>query len=215
MGEGHYDEAIDLEHAAVGVSQALGAKSSAAKIFGNLGWSYYKTGDIENALALFTQAQRASAQLGIIKDEMVWLTNIAGMQYENKSYLEAEQAYQKALSTARKLENKSAAAVCLNNLALLSIETGRLDDAERYNSQSLNLKRSNEDHSAELYSLLTDGLIAVRRGELGNAESLFQKVIRDSGEDASLRWEAEANLADVYDKQGRPALADQQFRKSI
>jgi tetratricopeptide (TPR) repeat protein len=60
----HYDESIDWDQAALQLSQSIGAKDSVAFIMGNMGWSYFEMGDYDRSLALFKQADDASARLG-------------------------------------------------------------------------------------------------------------------------------------------------------
>lgn len=215
MRRERYGEAIDWYSAALAHARSLENQTLVAKTLGNLGWSYYRLGDLERALSLFKEAELSSGKLGLIKDQQIWLTNI-GIVYSNlEDYPDAERYYIRALGIARNLENKTLVAICLDNLARLSVETRVFDRAEQYNREALELKRANHDRSSELYSLFNEASIAKGTGSFDDAVRYFNAVSRGSGENVSLRWEAEAGLADLYVAKAQVKQADLQFRKTI
>jgi len=215
LNQQHYSESIEWSNAGIPVARRLQNKTLEEKFLGNLGWCYYKLGDFERALSNTTESEATAEQNGLLKDQLLWLTNLGLISYQNRDFEKADAYYNKALAIARRVENRSLAAVCLTNLASTALETKRYDLAEKYNVEALELKRSTEDKVSELYSVLNQGMIAAGRKQYPEATTLLEEVIHDSGDDVSLRWEAESNLAGVYAIQSKIALADAQYRKAL
>jgi CHAT domain-containing protein len=215
MREEHYDQSIDWYSQSLQLSQALDAQTSTAKTKGNMGWSYYQMGDLDTAQSLFTQAEEASEKLGLVKDQYIWLSNIGLVSYTRRDLPVAELYFQKALEIARKLENKSAIVQCLNNSAMAELDEGTLDAAAKHDDEALALERASNDRIGALYTNVNEARIAVARKNYESGKKLFEQISQDSTAELPLRWEAEANLAEVYVAEHQPKLAEQQFRKSI
>ncbi len=215
MQQEHYDEAIDWDTEALNLARSLDAQIAVEKVMGNEGWNYYKMGDLETARSLLVQAKQAAHDLGGIKDETIWIRNMATVEIAQRSYPEAERNYQEALRLARQMENKAVAVVCLYSLANVKLYEGKNDEAEAYNQEAMALARAAHDHTSELYALITGGYIAVAGNNFPLAESDFHSVLADKNADGYLRWEAQAGLTGVYADANRPADADRYFRKEI
>jgi len=215
MYQEHYDESIDWYTKSVELSRALNARAITAKTLGNLGWSYHRMGDQEKALSLSLEAKEVATQLGVEKDEMLWLRNIGTIEYTQRDFSSAEANYLQSLTLARKLENNTTAADCLNNLAHVELKKGQYDLAAKYNTEALGVERANHDRSSELYSLITDGYIAVDTDHFATAESDFIQVIREKTPDRYLTRQAEAGLAEVYFATKKPADAEIHFQKAM
>jgi CHAT domain-containing protein/Tfp pilus assembly protein PilF len=215
MSEERFDESIDWYSKSLEVSQSFGARAITAKTLGNMGWCYYRMGDSERALSLSTEAKEAAIQLGVDKDEMLWVRNIGAIENRQHLYSKAESDFLQSLSLARKLNNKSNEAVCLNNLAIVNLKQQRFNPAENYIREALALERANQDRPLELLSLITDGYIAIGRGDLGRAQSNFREVIFDKNSPTNLQWQAQGGLGQVYAVQNRPADAARSFQSAM
>jgi CHAT domain-containing protein len=215
MSQEHFDESIDWYTKSLKVSQSLDARIVTEKTLGNMGWNYYKMGELDNALLLLQQAKEAAQRLSGTKDQMVWTRNIGAVEIAQRSYSAAGRDYKEALRLARQLDDKAAAAVCLYSLASVSLEEGKSSEAKEYNREAVVLAREGGDHTSELYSLRTDGYIAYRDKNFALAESDFHAVLADKAADNFLRWEADGGLTGVYAEENRPADADAYFRKEI
>jgi CHAT domain-containing protein len=213
--EERYDEAIDWNTQALALSRSLGARTATEKILGNMGWGYYKMGDLERAQSLFTEANQAAAQLGVTTDQVRWLTNLGNMEYDQRDYAAAERDYQQALELARKLADGAATANCLNNLAHVAVMEEKYDRAERYNREALSLARAAKDRSLELFSLITESYIATGNKDFPQAELDLREVLGEKTSDSYLRWQAESALANVYAAEKQTAQANQYFRKAL
>jgi CHAT domain-containing protein len=215
MYQEHFDEAIDWYTRSLALSRFLNARAITAKTLGNMGWCYHRMGDQEKALSLSLEAKNAATQLGVEKDEMLWMRNIGTFEYSQRAYAAAETDYLEALALARKLQNKAAAADCLNNLAHVELKKEQFELAAKYNAEALSLERANNDRSSQLYSLITDGYIAADKKQFAAAEKDFVEVVREKSSDRYLTRQAEAGLADVYVAQNRPTAAEAHFQKAM
>jgi CHAT domain-containing protein len=211
----HYDESIDWNRAALRLSQSIGAQDSIARIFGNMGWSYFEIGDYENALALFQQAADSSGKVGLVVDQVYWKINTGAVEYYLHDYSHAQEQSLEALELARKLNEKAAITESLNNLSYIALAQSHLNLAETRNQEALQISHAASDHSGELSSMLIEGRIERGKKHYPQAEQLFEAVIRDPAADTTSRWEAEARLANVYEDAGLPQKAQMEFRKSI
>jgi len=211
----HYDESVDWNRAALDASRSVSAKSSEATILGNIGWSYFKLGDFENSLVYYKQAEEASSQTGLLTDKIYWLSNIGSVYYEEHDYESAEATLQRALDLARRGGDKETIIQCLNNLSEIALERGQSGLAEKYNTEASDLEEAGPDKSGQVDSLLVAGRIEAGKGHFERARQIFGKVIQDPVAETSLRWEAEAQLADGYVGQGDMTNADREFRRSI
>jgi CHAT domain-containing protein len=210
-----YDESIDWNQAALQLSQSVGAKDSVAFILGNMGWSYFEMGDYDRSLALFKQADAASAQLGSVSAQIDWEINIGNVYYQSHDYGSAERAYRASLDLAKSIDYEPGIAECLGNLALVALKTGKIDSARDYNIGMEEYARSHSDHYLELNSRLIAGRLDALKDEFTQAQNSFESIIRDPDAASSLKWEAQARLAEVYASEGRRTEADRQFRRSV
>ncbi len=215
MKQEHYDESVDWDREALQFAQSNGQQGSAPNILGNIGWSYFEMGDFDDALDFYTQAEEASSRAGLASDRAYWLSSIGSVYYVQHDYESAEATMQRALELARTLNNKETITQCLNNLSQIALETGRISVAEQYNQEATEIENAGQDHLGILYSLVAAGRIQASRHSYANAEQDFQNVIRDTGTETSLRWEAEARLAKVYADAALPADAEREFRQAI
>jgi CHAT domain-containing protein len=208
----HYDESIGWNQQALELSQTTGARGSTAVILGNMGWGYVSMGDYDSALALFEKADEASGKSGSLSAQLDWKINIGNVYLAQGKYDLAEKQYQNALVLAKRLNNNSAESECFENLALVSLAEGQVDSAQKYNEEVPSLVHS---HSDLLVSIVISGRIHAKRQHYKEAEALFESVISEPDAPTSLRWEAQARLAEVYAFEGDHAKANQQFRRAI
>lgn len=215
MKREHYDEAIDWDRSALQMSHDVKASLYTSGIQGNMGWSYFSMGDFENATSLFEQAETASAHAGLSGDHINWLIDIGVVQSAQHKYGPAETTMKQALQLARDLHENEEVIECLNYLSQIALDLGAIDEAEKYNSEASALQRAGLDQLGVLKSILVTGRIESGKHHFAEAEQSFKSVIQNPGAESSLRWEAEARLAKVYQEMGQPAKAEQEFRKSI
>jgi CHAT domain-containing protein len=211
----HYDKAIDLFNAVAEIGKSRHNLLQLEKASGNLGWCYRKLGNHEKALELYTQAESLAAQAGMPVNQRDWLEAIGSVYLEQHDSASAGPFFQQSLAIARKLGDRASTAMVLTDLALVSVEQGKLDAAEQYNQEALELEDETHSRIWLNSSRETEALIQRGRGNFAGAGKLLRQVIENSGEDVSLCWESEAELAGIYAAQRRDAEAEAQYRRAL
>ncbi len=215
MWQEHFDEAVDWFKASLAVSETLGARDTSSKTLGNMGWSYRKLGDFENALTLYKQAEEASRSSGLVGDQIYLLTGISNVYYLQHDYDAAETILKQALGLARAHNDKGTLTEFLNDLAEIAIETGQGDLAEKYAEEAFAIEQAGLDQTGVLKSQLVRGRIEESKHDFARAEESFRGLIQNPKADTSQKWEAEARLARVYADEGLEAKAEKEFRRSL
>jgi CHAT domain-containing protein/Flp pilus assembly protein TadD len=215
MSREHFDEAIDRGYAALELSRSLGLKPLTATVLGNLGWSYFELGDFENALDFYRQGAQASSASGLSGYSAYWFSDVATAYLALRDFARAEELARTTLKRAQELKNAQTITLCNNTLAEIMLVTGRLSEAGQYNREALKMEEEGQDRFGTLDSLLMAGEIADAQKRFSDAESSFRRVLTDPTVDTRRRWEAQADLAQVWDDQGRFVEAERQYLKAI
>jgi CHAT domain-containing protein len=213
--EGHYDESIDRDEAALQLSRSLEAQSSVARILGNLGWSYFEMGDYERSLSLFEEIEESFAKSGVPGMQSRALIMMGLAHYYLREFVVAEGESRKALEMARKMQDREALIECLDNISLVAISTGRLGLAEQVNSEARETARSTQNRNGDIFANLILARIQLARRTFLQAEHLLAAIENNEQAPTALRWEAEARLAKVYDEEGQTGKAEAEYKRSI
>lgn len=211
----HYDESLDWNRAALGLSQSIGAQSSVAHILGNMAWCFRELGDYDNALVNYRQAEEAAKKNGQIGDVLYWRSGTATVYYLQGNYSSAEAALQEYVAQARQQDDKSITAFYLNDLALLALETGKVDSAEVLAREATQVEPSSGDTSDILDTVLIQGRIGEAKLRYTEAQQSFESVINNPAASMSQKWEAEARLGSLYAKQNNGPKAEAGYKRAI
>jgi CHAT domain-containing protein len=215
LTQGRFDTAIERSDAANQVATAIQARNLQLVTEGNIGWAYYRLGDLERALALFLRAEKTASDLGDVFDQENLLTNIGYIYMDERKFDQAEQSFQQALGLAQGIKAKADIYNVQRVLARLALQTGDLDQASNYADQALRSARESAKHLDELYPLLVQGQIAARRSNAEGAKRTFEAIEQDKICPVFLKWEAQHSLARLYEDGNRPDLADRQYRAAL
>jgi CHAT domain-containing protein len=215
LKQARFDEAIDFSESARRLSVSLGAGYVAQVALGNLGWVYYKLGDSERALDSFLQAEKRAAQVGAIYSQIAWVTTAGYVYLDRREYSTAEGSYLRALALAQKIDSKEDIVNALMSLALVSEQMGKLQEANQYADRTMSMARADGNRLDELYPLLVKGEVAVRLRDPAQAERAFLEVAGDPKSDVSLKWEAEHQLARLYEAQNQGDSAAREYRAAL
>ena len=215
LREEHYDEAIEWSSVANKKAQAHGDSQLAEIALGNLAWGYYKMGDFERSLALGKETEHRARELDAVYDQVLWLNNIGLVYYQMDQLSTAEEYYRQSLNLAQKNDTPQLVIDSLTNLAFTSVQNGRLIEAQQYSEQAFKLAHDRNDRTSELYPLLVRGQVAAGRGDHNQAEHIFREVADDQKSDLSLRWQAQNDLAELYERDHRVAEADKQYQRAL
>jgi CHAT domain-containing protein/Flp pilus assembly protein TadD len=210
-----YDEAIDWFKVSFALSQSLGARASSAKTLGNIGWSYNEMGDFENALTQFKEAEREADKAGLVADRIYWLNSAAGTEYAMGEYPAAESISKRAVELARKIRETSVTIECLQVLALVEGVNGQFSKAQGELNEALQLEGPVPNGPRQLYSRLISAHLSAKNRKFSRALQTYFSIARDPQSPTSIRWEAQAGLAEVHAALGNVALAEREFNASI
>ncbi|HEY6127611.1 MAG TPA: CHAT domain-containing protein [Candidatus Acidoferrum sp.] len=210
-----YDQAIDWNKQALELALSFKAMSSVARIEGNTGWNYLELGDLESALAEFKDAERVSRNAGLAGDRVYWLNSAAGVYYGLGDYAAAQSSSTEAIALAKKLKDDATTIECLQLLATISLAKHQFNEAQQYLREATLLEGPSPYHPRESSTLLLEAHLAASTHDFIKAEKSYSAIAHDSGAPTSIRWEAEAGLAQVYAEQGKPALAERGFQAAI
>jgi len=215
LAQGHFDEAIERSEAAAKIATLLDATVVGAVAKGNIGWSYYKLGDLDKGLELMLEAEASFEKLHSVSNQENELTNIGYVYMDRGKFDLAEQSFRKALGLAEGIKGKADTYNAERVLARLSLQTGDLAQASFYSDAALEIARESKNHLDELYPLLVQGQIAARRGNSTAAQQRFEAIEKDKTCPVFLKWETQHSLARLYEDGMRLDLADHQYRVAL
>jgi CHAT domain-containing protein/tetratricopeptide (TPR) repeat protein len=215
LAQEHFDEAADRSEAAYRSAQSIGASVIALVAEGNIGWAYYRLGDVEKALTLSLEAERAAAQLDDVFDRENLLTNLGYIYMDQRKFDLAAQSFQHALELAKGIKAKQDIYNALRVLARLALLTGNPNEANDYAEKALDLARESGNHQDEFYPLLVRGQVSARRGDVTNAQQTLYAIEHDQACPVSLKWEAQHSLAQLYEDEKQPDAADREYRAAL
>lgn len=212
-----FDEAIAFLSQALEPARSCGAKALTANISGNLGWCYYRMGDIERAMQLFTAAASLTQVVGDIDDQQAWLVDMGNVCRLRGDLARAADFQQRAAMLARAAGDDQAVAVAWANLADIALDRGDLAAAEDFNQQALAVKRRLGDLQSLAYSELIAAKIEARAQHHAAAETAYQAVIQRARtvDVPDVLWDAYGALASLDRETGRPQQAEVQYRNAI
>jgi CHAT domain-containing protein len=210
-----YDESVDWNKQALQLSESVGAKGSLARIEGNIGWSYYKVGDLESALSRYQEADKDDISAGVPERRVTWLINTGEVHYSLGDYPAANEESQKALVLAKTLKDPGSTIDSLQDLALEAIQSRDFAAAQEYLEEARRMEETAPDPARKIYTSLIAGHQASATRSLALAERFYQGVLSDPQSPRSLQWEAQASLAQVHARLGKKALAEREFAASI
>jgi len=211
----HFEEAIDWSNAAYSAARALDARLIMEIVEGNLGWAYHKMGDSERSSSVYVEAYKHANELGDLFDEVKWLTNTGYVYLDAGKSSVAEDYYQRALGLARKIDGREDILNALVALALVTVQTGQLDLARQYSEDAIASARADGNRVDELYPMLAKGQVALRVRDFSQAEQTFREIASDQKVDPSLQWEAQHQLAGVYEEEHRFPDAAKVYRTAL
>jgi CHAT domain-containing protein len=213
--EGHFDEAIDRSEAAYRVAERIDARILKLVIQGNIGWAYYRLGDLEKALELATESEKAAADLGDVFDQENELTNAGYVYFDQRKFDLAEQSFERALRLANQIKAKEDIYNAERVLARLALQTNELDKSSAHAQNALTIARESGRHADELYPMMVLGQVSARRGQDAAAQTTLSAVDNDLLCPTFLRWETQHALAGLFEKQKHLDDADHEYRQAL
>ncbi|HEY0263106.1 MAG TPA: CHAT domain-containing protein [Granulicella sp.] len=208
-----YEDALQSFQHASTLAQAIGARLAREKALGNLGWTYYLTGDdaraLENALAARTMA----ASIGATLDEVQWSTNAGESQFRENDLRAARSSYEHALMLAESLHNTEEMLDTHISLAYLLLRQHSAQ-AEAHIREASQLAAVRNHAEESLQTQLLQCLLLIEKNQLQDAATSLLALIPHATA-PSIQWEAENTLAGVYERQNRSQDAEYWFQRAI
>ncbi len=215
MNASRFDEAVYWFEKSLILSERNIFDSITSSNVLNLGWCYYKLGDLDRALKLYQRAEKLSRKMGKVHTRQIAIGVMGGIYQERGDLAKAIASYREALHLAQTNGEDFWSAKWLNNLGDALLRMGDADSAERYNRQALAFQDRLNDPRARLWPLINQAGIAAARRQYASARDILQSVIRSAKEDPEPRWEAQAQLARLHVATNQMRLARVSFQNAI
>ena len=212
---GRFDEAIDWSTRSLDFARLQRSRGAENVAVSNLAWSYAELGDLEKAISNSEALQIDS--LGQEQLKQTVLSNLGDIYAARGNFSGARETYLKAFDVAKGMERKTGTdekyheALFLSNVAAVDLEEGRLDDAEKYSRQAL-ATRPDVRRAKLIFAK-----IAAAKYHLSEARTLLQELVGGKGvfDDDFVRWDAEAELANIAAMEHQNSRAENEFRNLI
>jgi len=215
LQEEHVDEAVDWISAGYRIALELGDDNFVQSAHGNLGWAYFRLGDLDRALDLTIDAEHGAEKLGNPRQQINWLTTAANIHQAKQDRPRAIAYYKRALALAKALNNRGYIINALEDLAQTSIDAGQLAVADECIRELEPLVSQTGDPLDALDVKFAEGRLAAAQHRSKDAEDLFRKVETDPASQTSMRMGAEHQLALLFESAGDLAAADRMYRTAL
>jgi CHAT domain-containing protein len=215
LREYHYEDALARFGDASTMAKSIGAKLALEKAVGNIGNVYYKMGDFSRALDDLKEAEKQAADLGVPKDQSLWLSGAGESEFRIGDLDAARSFFGRSLGLAQSMQNQKAILDLNVDLGYLLLKLDNPDAAEKNIHEATRLAALSKNSSAELRPLLLEALLLDLRGDKGGATTMLINLDKRAAELPPVQWDAENNLARIYAETGHRAEADRWFRRAM
>ncbi|GEM_PF-1530313 len=134
----------------------------------------------DEALKWGERAAEAASQANLPSAAASFSTNVGIMQHRRGEYVEAREAYQKALSFFQQDRDERNVAVVLHQLGIVAQDKGHYGEANDLYNKSLEIFRDLGDQTGIASSLHELGIISYCQGNYEEAKRLYQKSLEIS-----------------------------------
>jgi len=209
-----YDQAIPWYEQSIAVSEERGYRHVGALARHNLGICYFRLGDYDRALQLYSYVQRDYAACGDLVGQEKCLGVIGNVHLLRGDYVAAMASYRKALELARQIKETDDVARWQSNLAQAALDANDLETAEASISEAVALREKVPDELGGVWVQFNLARIAAGRGRIQEAHDLYSRTIEsatNNGMTAAI-LQARAKLGSLYLQQGNARDAEAQFQ---
>jgi CHAT domain-containing protein len=209
-----YEEAVDSLRPAVANLGSMDNRSEAARARGVLGFAYLGLGDNESALEMFMAAAEKAHSLNDPSNESSSRNGASKALLGLGRPAEAVVQAQIALDRARDAKYTDKIRDALDYLSDASLVSGDWKRAQVCNKESRAMKAG--DESALIDSDEIDARIAIEKNDYNNALGILRNILRSVKDaDPATILQANADLADLYSRQGLDKEAEAAFEATI
>jgi len=211
----NFDEAVDWINAGSRIALNLRDENLTQLALGNLGWAYFKLGDLDRALELTLDAGNRAEKLGNDRQQITWHTTAANIYEAKHDWPRARDSYRRALTLAKQLNNRGYVVNALEDLAHTSIDAGDLDTAQDCIRQLEATIDQARDRLDALDVVFAEGRVAAAQHQPAEAEKRFKIVDKDPASQTSMRMGAEHALAQLYESSGDFPAANRMYQTAL
>ena len=209
-----YDQAIPWYEQSITLCDQHGYRLVGALSRHNLGICYFRLGDYDKALQLFSDVQRDYAASGDMVGQEKCLGDIGNVHLLRGDFAAAISSYRKALDLARQLGAAGDIVRWQGNLAQAALDAGDLEAAEASIREAVTLREKFPDERSKVWAQLNLARIAAEKGRTDDAHDFYRQTIDSAsrlGMTAAI-LQARAKLGSMYLKQGDARNAEAEFQ---
>jgi CHAT domain-containing protein len=214
-----YDDAVRWLRRSEELASRLPVGATRARNLGRLGRCYFLLGDYERAVQVLSEAETLMHRLDLAGDRRVVLQNLGRALQGEGEHARASESYARAAALAHALDDVEGSAEALADIqatrAALALERNTLGEATFRAEEALRIQTEHRLEPERLRTLLLLAEIRERRGETSRATALYDTVIGASSAGSDLVWQAQAGLAYLHARAGRPVAAEAAYRKAF
>ncbi|CAK8714068.1 MAG: Tetratricopeptide repeat-containing protein [Candidatus Electronema aureum] len=192
--QGHWAEKLAAVEMNLTAAQQAGNRKDEGWCLCTLGYTCWRRGKHEKAIAYFEQCLPIDRELGDRQEEGVTLNNIAAIYQQQGKYELTLQQYQQSLSIQREIGDRKGEGSTLNNIGILYREQGDNETALRYYEQCLHISREAGDKILEGQAMTNIGVVYRAQGNPAKALEYYEQALAiwlDIGDrflEAVTRW---------------------------
>ncbi|HWM92786.1 MAG TPA: tetratricopeptide repeat protein [Thermoanaerobaculia bacterium] len=174
---GHFERALDAAARGIAGAEPRGMALVVAAGRASRGWSLWRLGNPEGALAELDAARVLYLRTGDRGAAAATLLGRATVLQGTGRTAEAWKAYEEGISTLREIGDRRREARALNNFAAVLNDEGDLDGTVRLLERSLEIKRETGDLQGASTTLVGLGNAHRVRGDLKNARRRLEEAL--------------------------------------
>ena len=188
-----------------------------ASIIHNLAIVLAKTGEIDQAIALYQHSLELNEKIGDVQGKAATLHQLAGLYANQGEIDQAIALYQQSLEITEKTGNVQYKAATLHQLARIYANQGEIDQAITLYQQSLELKEKIGDVQGKAATLHQLARIYADQGEIDQAIALYQQSLEIKEKIGDVQGKAATlhEIARLYANQGEIDRAIALYQQSL
>jgi len=215
--QGRYKEAIELYRRAESSFSTLGDTANLARVFHQLGNTYYLQGELERALSYYDRSCRAAETCGDRSVEAASRIQGANVLFLQGELDRAETVYEEGLRKAREVGDQRLCLAVALHLGQVQYGRGAYLEAEETLSEAVWRAERLQDGISLAKARLFLGLVARARGDLERAGRLFAQAEEQASrlQEAVVAGTAAFHRGNALFEQGDAAGALRALARSI
>ena len=157
--------------------EGLGDSAGMGAALGNIGAAYYRSGDLDSAVAYFSSARAIAVRVGDHRTEGNAVGALASVEADRGEPRQAAELYARAAEVRALTGDDRGAAADRNNLGLMAQALGDLDRAGRAFSDALAANRRAGRDGPAAFNLINLGNLASLEGDYPRAAGRYHEAL--------------------------------------